>query len=297
MGKSIVIAFGGNAITKENQKGTFQEQVVNIKEMCSNLVDLIKNGYHLVLTHGNGPQVGNILIKNELSKSIVPAMPLDVCVSNTQGSLGYAIQQELTNVLVKDKAQIPVVTVVTRVKVDIADPAFQNPTKPVGPFYSENEAKNITAEKGYVMIEDSGRGWRRVVPSPLPLEILEKEAIHYLLEGGTVVIAAGGGGIPVYLDDNGNYTGVEAVIDKDLAGQQLARDVGAETFVILTGVSHVAINYGKESQKELDTITVSEGRRYQQEGHFPPGSMGPKMEAALLFVENGGHKSIITSPE
>ncbi|MBZ4653495.1 MAG: Carbamoyl phosphate synthetase-like protein [Peptococcaceae bacterium] len=297
MGKTIVLAFGGNAITKAGQKGTFPEQLANIKETCAHLVGLIKEGHRVVLTHGNGPQVGNLLIKNELSKSVVPAMPLDVCVSNTQGSLGYALQQELTNALVKEGIHVPVVTVVTRVEVDKDDPAFQNPTKPVGPFYTEEEAKKLREEKGYAMVEDSGRGWRRVVPSPFPLKILEKDAIRALIEAGAVVIAAGGGGIPVSQNDLGEYSGVEAVIDKDLAGQQLARDVGADTFVLLTGVSRVAINFGKPSQKELDVITAREGRQYQKEGHFPPGSMGPKMEAALLFVEKGGQKSIIASLE
>lgn len=297
MGKTIVIAFGGNAITKAGQRGTFQEQQANIKETVNHLVGLIKAGHRLVLTHGNGPQVGNLLIKNELSKSVVPAMPLDVCVSNTQGSLGYALQQELTNALAQEGLKVPVATIVTRVQVSPDDPAFTNPTKPVGPFYTEDEAKKLTAEKGYTMIEDSGRGWRRVVPSPFPLQILEKDAIRSLLEAGVVVIAAGGGGIPVCLNETGGYSGVEAVIDKDLAGQQLAQDVGADTFVLLTGVSRVAINFGKPNQKELDTITVAEGRQYQQEGHFPPGSMGPKMEAALLFVEKGGEKSVIAALE
>lgn len=297
MNKTIVIAFGGNAITRQGQKGTFAEQLANIKETCRHLVGLVKEGYRLVLTHGNGPQVGNLLLKNELCKAVVPAMPLDVCVSNTQGSLGYALQQELSNALHREGLNVPVATIVTRVLVSGDDPAFTNPTKPIGPFYEEVEARKLMEQKGYRMTEDSGRGWRRVVPSPFPHEILEKEAIRSLLDAGTVVVAAGGGGIPVIKTATGEYTGVEAVVDKDLAGQQLARDVKAEALVLLTGVSRVSINFGKPSQQELDVITVAEGRRYQKEGHFPPGSMGPKMEAALLFVENGGKKSIIADLE
>lgn len=295
MVKPMVIAFGGNAITKVGQSGSFPEQINNIKDTCKYLVRLCKQGRCLVITHGNGPQVGNVFIQNQMGSAIVPAMPMDVCVAFTQGSIGYALQQEMANAMLAEGIKTPVATVITRVIVSKDDQAFKNPTKPVGPFLDEEEARQVE-ENGYAIREDSGRGWRRVVPSPLPLGIIEKDTISTLVNAGVIVIAAGGGGIPVY-EDAFVYRGLEAVIDKDLAGQQLALDVGADTYVMLTGVRRVAINFGKPEQKELDVLTIAEGRKYQKEGHFPPGSMGPKIEAALSFVERGGQKAIIAALE
>lgn len=295
MVKTLVIAFGGNAITKTGQKGLYDEQLINIREACSFFAELIKRGYRLVITHGNGPQVGNVLLQNELADEIVPTMPLDVCVAQTQASIGYAIQQELSNALIQEGLNIPVVTIITRVLVDKDDPAFHNPTKPIGPFYNKNEALIYMQERKYRMVEDSGRGWRRVVPSPSPIRIIEREVIRVLLKAGVIIITSGGGGIPVCQDKESKYQGVSAVIDKDLAGNQLAYEVNADTLVMLTEVSCVSINFGKPSQQDLKFITVSEGRKYQKEGQFPPGSMGPKMEAALSFIEKGGKRAIITS--
>ncbi|HBT47043.1 MAG TPA: carbamate kinase [Peptococcaceae bacterium] len=295
MAKTVVLAFGGNAIIRPGQKGTYEEQRANIQETCRQLVDLVREGYRLVLTHGNGPQVGNILIKNELAKDVVPPMPLDVLVSDTQASIGYIIQQCLSYELARTGLKVPVVSVVTQVVVDEADPAFHNPTKPIGPFYSEEEARKLMAEKGYRMVEDSNRGWRRVVPSPKPLEIVEKEAVKALLQAGIIVVAAGGGGIPVVRQPDGSLKGVEAVIDKDRAARLLASEVGAEFFFLLTEVEQVYLDFGKPTQRAVSRLTVEEAKKYLAEGQFPPGSMGPKIEAAISFVEAGGGKAIIGS--
>ncbi|BCV22357.1 carbamate kinase [Moorella sp. Hama-1] len=295
MPRTVVMAFGGNAITRPGEKGTFAEQKANVTATCRQLVDLARAGYRLVLTHGNGPQVGNMLLKNEMAKDVVPAMPLDVLVSNTQGSIGYAIQQALGYELASHGLRVPVAAVVTQVVVAADDPAFQNPTKPVGPFYSQEEAEKLMRERGYRMVEDSHRGWRRVVPSPKPLEIIEREAIKALTRAGIIVVAAGGGGIPVVRRDDGSLEGVEAVIDKDRAATILARQVEAEVLFLLTDVERVCLDYGLPTQREVARLTVSEARRYLAEGQFPPGSMGPKVEAAINFVEAGGEKAIIGS--
>lgn len=293
MGKTIVMAFGGNAITPANQKGFFEEQLSNVQRVCQSVVAMVQEGHRVILTHGNGPQVGSILLKNELAKNVLPPMPLDVCVSNTQGSIGYAIQQKLTNAFRSAGIDRPVASVVTQVVVDSKDPAFQHPTKPIGPFYNEEEAQRLIKEKGYQMRNVGKEGWRRVVPSPFPLEICEIESIKLLLEAGCVVVAAGGGGIPVITESDGMLKGIEAVIDKDLVGQKLARDVGAEYFLILTNVSRVALDFGKPTERKIEKMTVGEARRHLREGQFPPGSMGPKVEAACLFVEQGGKEAII----
>lgn len=294
--KTIVMAFGGNAITREDQKGTYQEQLANIEISCRNLVDLARDGYRMVITHGNGPQVGSLLIKNELAKDIVPPMPLDVCVSNTQGSIGFAIQQTLQNMLKKAGLERDVASVITRVEVDLDDPAFRNPTKPIGPFFSQAEAEEMAATKGYIMREDSGRGWRRVVASPQPQVILEKNVIRKLVESDVIVIGVGGGGIPVAAGAEG-YVGVEAVIDKDRGAQRLAADIGADALVILTGVPKVYVDFRQPTQRALERITVSEAREYLKAGQFPAGSMGPKIEAAANFVEQSGGVAIITDFE
>ncbi|SMB99448.1 carbamate kinase [Thermanaeromonas toyohensis ToBE] len=295
MPQTVVVAFGGNAITRPGQKGTFEEQKTNVQETCRQLVELVRQGYRLILTHGNGPQVGNLLIKNELARDVVPAMPLDVLVANTQASIGYIIQQCLSFELARQGLKVPVVSLVTQVVVDPGDPAFYNPTKPIGPFYSEEEAKRLAKEKGYKVVEDSNRGWRRVVPSPQPLEIVEKEAIKALVEAGVIVIAAGGGGIPVALRPDGSLEGVEAVIDKDRAARLLANEVGAEILFLLTEVDQVYLDYGRPTQRPVRRLTVAEAKKYLQEGQFPPGSMGPKIEAAISFVEGGGERAIIGS--
>ncbi len=297
MGKTLVLALGGNAITRASEKGTRDEQWSNIKATCRHIAELAKQGNSILISHGNGPQVGNLLLKNELTKDIVPPMPLDVCVSNTQGSLGYAICQNLGNALAVLGLNIPLAAVITQVVVSQDDPAFRNPTKFIGPFFTAQEAAAIMAAKGHTMKEDSGRGWRRVVPSPEPQEIIEKDAVRALLDKGFIVVAGGGGGIPVVRIADGTR-GVEAVIDKDMAGQLLARDIDADAFFLLTEVERVSINFGKPNQTGLSRMTVDEARKYQAEGHFPPGSMGPKVEAAIRFASSApGRQAVIVSLE
>ncbi len=294
--KVTVIALGGNAILQPGQKGTFEEQMANVETTCRQLTQMVLSGqYKVVITHGNGPQVGNILLQNETAKDVAAPMPLYVCGAESQGLIGYMIQQSLHNLLQDaGKGDIPVATVVTQVVVDKNDPAFQNPSKPVGPFYSEEEAKRLAAEKGYHIKEDAGRGWRRVVPSPDPIEIFEKEAIRQLIAARSIVIASGGGGIPVVKDD-GKLQGVDAVIDKDLAGERLAVDVEAKIFLILTDVDQVKLNYKTPQEKGISRMTVAEAKRYRDEGHFAKGSMEPKVRAAIRFIEAGGERAIITS--
>jgi len=292
-----VIALGGNAILQPGQKGTVEEQTANVKVTCEQFVRMVLSGrYKIVITHGNGPQVGNILLQNEAGKgSGVPAMPLDVCGAKSQGLIGYMIQQTLHNLLAEQgRADIPIATVVTQVVVDKDDPAFQTPTKPVGPFYEEAQARQLAQDKDYHVKEDAGRGWRRVVPSPDPIEIFEKAAIRQLVDARTIVIASGGGGIPVVKKD-GRLTGVEAVIDKDLAGQRLAADVEAKIFLILTDVEQVKLNYKKPGEKGISRATLAEMKRYHAEGHFAKGSMEPKIRAAIRFIEAGGERAIIAS--
>lgn len=290
------MALGGNAILQPGQKGTFEEQYGNVQQAVAGLARMVLSGkWRLVITHGNGPQVGNILLQHDAAKAIVPPMPMDVCGAESQGFIGYMIQQALHNVLAREgRGDIPVATVVTQVLVDKDDPAFKNPTKPVGPFYGKDEALRMRDERGWHVVEDAGRGWRRVVPSPDPKAIVEKEAIRILLEGGAIVIASGGGGIPVVKED-GAYRGVEAVIDKDLAGERLAQDVGAHVFLILTDVDRVRIHYKKPGEKALDRMTVEEAGRYLAEGHFAKGSMEPKVRAAVRFVEGGGERAAIAA--
>lgn len=291
MNKRVVAALGGNAILQPRQSGTAEIQFENVRSTCAQLADLIRQGYQLVITHGNGPQVGNILLQNEEAKAKVPPMPLDVCGSQTQGFIGYMIQQSMMNLL-PDRN---VGTILTQVLVDVKDSAFQNPTKPIGSFFSKEEADQLRSVKGYAMVEDSGRGWRRVVPSPDPKAIIEKELILDLLEKDVIVIASGGGGIPVVREADGKLRGVEAVIDKDLAGQRLAMDVKADILLILTDVEAVAINWGKPDQKFLDRLSLSEARELMSAGHFKAGSMGPKVTSAVRFIEQGGEMAVIAS--
>jgi len=294
--KVTVIALGGNAILQPGQRGTFAEQMKNVETTCQQLAQMVESGkYKIIITHGNGPQVGNILLQNETAKDVAAPMPLYVCGAESQGLIGYMMQQTLHNLLVdKGKGSIPIATVVTQVVVDKDDQAFQNPTKPVGPFYSEEEAKKLQSEKGYHIKEDAGRGWRRVVPSPDPIQIFEKEAVRQLVEARSIVIASGGGGIPV-IKEGEKLVGVDAVIDKDLAGERLAVDVEAKIFLVLTDVDQVKLNYKTPQEKGLSQITIEEAKKYHAEGHFAKGSMEPKVRAAIRFIEAGGERAVITS--
>ncbi len=297
----IVVALGGNAILMPGQKGTAAQQRDNIAATAGAIVSLIEMGKRVVVTHGNGPQVGNILLQNEAgasaaSASPVPAMPLDVCGAESQGLIGYMIQQALRNELTRRRLPNSVVTIVTQVAVEARDPAFANPTKPVGPFYKPEEAEALKVERGWVMREVKAGFWRRVVPSPDPVRIIEAEEIRVLAHAGTVVIASGGGGIPVTEDPaTGLLQGVEAVIDKDLAGQRLAKDVGAEIFCIFTDVEKVALAYATPEQRSLDRMTLAEAKAYYDQGHFPAGSMGPKVQAVIRFLEAGGKRAVIAA--
>lgn len=296
MGKKAVIAIGGNSILPAGRRGTISEQFANTIETAEHIADMIMMGYDLVITHGNGPQVGNMLLRSEKTEDILYPLPLDICDSNTQGSMGYMIQQALGNVLKEKKIKKEVVTLVTQVVVDRNDSAFKKPTKPIGPFYSKEKAEKYRKEKKWEIAEDAGRGYRRVVPSPEPLEIVENEIIKKLIEDDVIVIAVGGGGIPVVSEKN-RLSGVEAVIDKDLASSLLASNISAELLLISTNVEKVFLNYNKPNQKGIDRMTVEDAKKYLSEGHFPPGSMGPKIEAGIRFLEKGGKEVIITSPQ
>ncbi|MBC7339319.1 MAG: carbamate kinase [Firmicutes bacterium] len=290
----VVIALGGNAILQPGQRGTAEEQLENVRTTCRQIVTLLEEGYRVVLTHGNGPQVGNIIIQNQATDA-VPAMPMDICGAESQGMIGYMMQHSLRNELVRRGMELrPVASIVTQTVVSADDPAFLRPTKPVGPFYDEAYARKRMAE-GETWVEDAGRGWRKVVPSPDPKEIVELEAIRRLARDHAIVVCTGGGGIPVVREPDGTLRGVEAVIDKDLGGQRLATGLGADVFMILTDVPAVAVDYGRPTQRFLSRMTVSEARALQKEGHFKPGSMGPKVEACCRFVEAGGKRAIIGS--
>ena len=290
----VVLAIGGNAIIKEGQIGTIEEQQKNIMESSEPVLELMEQGHTVVITHGNGPQVGNTLIRGEMAKSVVPEYSLDVLDAETQGNLGYLIQQAFKNKMVERNIDKTIATIVTQSVVSKDDPAFQNPTKPIGPFYSKEEMEKIVEDRNLTFVEDSGRGYRRVVASPKPLKIVEKEAIEALLEKDITVITAGGGGIPV-IENNGQLEGVEAVIDKDFASALLAADIKADYLFILTGVEQVAINFGTPNQQNLLEMTIDDALRYLEEGQFPKGSMGPKIEAAILFLQKGGKNVIITT--
>ncbi|MGE7903386.1 carbamate kinase [Peribacillus sp. NPDC094092] len=292
--KKVVIALGGNAILQPKQKATYENQLNNIRKSCEVISKIIQNGNQVIITHGNGPQVGNILRQNEEAKEVVPPFPLDVCSSETQGFIGYMMEMSLRNELKKLGIKKSVVTLLTAVEVSPEDPAFKNPTKPIGVFYSQKEAEKLAAEKNWVVKEDAGRGWRRVVPSPMPKSIIGTEVIKSLTEAGKIVIASGGGGIPVVKHDDGQTVGIEAVIDKDRSGFKLAQEVEADVFMILTDVDNVFVNYGKPTQKAIETISLDEMKRYDAEGQFSAGSMGPKVESAIAFAEFGG-TSIICS--
>ncbi|MBP8659672.1 MAG: carbamate kinase [Mesotoga sp.] len=295
--KRIVIAIGGNALNKPNEKPTAEVMQRNLLSTTSYLADLIEEGYEVVITHGNGPQVGNLLVQQDIAKGTFPPFPIDVNDAMTQGSIGYLIEQTLNNELLKRGLKKSLACVLTQIVVDSNDPGFQHPSKPVGPFYSEETARELEESKGWTMKEDAGRGYRRVVPSPIPLDVLEIDAIKTLIDAGTVVIAAGGGGIPVVREPSGLVKGVEAVIDKDRASALLAKLIDADALVILTGVDFAYINFGKENQKAITVLSLDEGYKLIKEGHFAKGSMLPKIESALDFVSNAGREAIITSLE
>ncbi len=277
--------------------GTIQQQEKNTYDTCVHLLKLLKDGYEIVITHGNGPQVGNIMLRNEAGykEYKIPQMPLDICVADSQGGIGYMIERQIKNILKEYKIRKNVVTIVTQVIVDKNDPAFSEPTKPVGGFYLREEAELMTRASGYIFKEDPRkRGWRRVVPSPEPIEIVNKKIIRDLVKKGNIVIAAGGGGVPVYRDEKKNLFGVEAVIDKDLASSLLASEIGAEAFFILTDVPNVYLNFHKPNQLKLEKITIDQAEEYYESGEFADGSMGPKILAAIQFVKGGGKETIIT---
>jgi len=291
----IVVALGGNAIKSAGQKGTFGEQYENVRRTTEHLAQLAQAGHILIISHGNGPQVGDLLLQHEAAKSVVPPFPMFMCGAQTQGSIGILIQQTLQNALQKLGSKQQVATIITQVEVSRTDSAFQNPTKPVGPFYQKEEEFADQKAKGYIFIADAGRGYRRVVPSPVPQKIVELETIKELVKNGVVTIASGGGGIPV-IRNGGFLEGVDAVIDKDLATQVLANALGADIFMVLTDVEKVSLNYKKPEQVDLDRVSVAEAKKYINEGHFAKGSMLPKIEAVLKFLENGGRQAIITHP-
>lgn len=296
MKKLAVVALGGNALLKGNQDGTISQQEKNTYETCKNLLNLFKKDFEIVLTHGNGPQVGNILLRNEAgyNQYKIPKMPLDICVADSQGGIGYMIERQIKNLLFENKINKNVLTIITQVLVDINDPAFHEPTKPIGAFYLKEEADLLAKVNSWIFKEDSRkRGWRRVVASPKPLEVLNKKLIKDLAENGNIVIAAGGGGVPVYRNDAKLY-GVDAVIDKDLASALLAKEIGASSLYILTDVPKVYLNFGKPDQKAIDKIKVNEIKKYYESGEFASGSMGPKILAAIDFIENGGEQTVIT---
>ena len=300
--KRVVVALGGNAAYPPTIKGTAEEQLALMRQVCGHLVEIIRAGWQLVLTHGNGPVVGNILYRMARTADELPPMPMDVCVAHSQGGMGYMLQQSFANVLVDSGMDIVVSCVVTEVEVDADDPAFANPTKPVGKFFSEADARDMATKTGWYFAEDSGRGWRRMVASPKPKKILDLKTIDALLDAGVIPIACGGGGIPVLHGANGHWTGVPAVIDKDLTSAMLAAHLHADALIMLTGVDRVALDFNKPTQRWLDHMTLAQARDYSAQGQFPAGSMGPKIDAAMSYLQelpNANHEGevIITSLE
>ncbi|MBC7226957.1 MAG: carbamate kinase [Thermoflexales bacterium] len=299
MRKLAVVAIGGNSLIKDNTRVRVEDQYEAAKETCYYIADMIEQGWDVAIGHGNGPQVGFILRRSEIAHQVagMHEVPLDVCGADTQGAIGYALQQNLQNEFRRRGIPKQAATVVTQVVVDRNDPSFQNPTKPIGGFMTEEEARRREREEGWTVVEDAGRGWRRVVPSPLPQRIVELDAVRRLLDAGIITITVGGGGIPVIEDENGDLKGVAAVIDKDYAASLLARSIGADLFLISTAVEKVYLNFNKPDQRPIDVMTVSEAKRYMAEGHFAKGSMLPKIQAIIWFLEAGGKEAIITNPE
>jgi carbamate kinase len=292
-----IVALGGNSITREFEEGNIPQQFANTRCSLRGVLDLIKSGYRVVITHGNGPQVGNALIRVEETRHMVIPLPLRIVVADLQGGMGYMIQQSLQNKLNSAGIDQQVCTLLTQVIVDKDDPSILNPTKFVGPYIREEIVEEVVRQRGWIVKEDAGRGYRRVVPSPVPVEIVERDTIRQLLESGTVLICGGGGGIPVYVQEDGSLEGVDAVIDKDLTTAILARDIEASVLFNATAVERVALNYRKPNQVDLDRMTVSEAKCFLAAGHFPTGSMGPKIQAAISFIEAGGERAVICSIE
>jgi carbamate kinase len=293
----VLVAMGGHAFMQPGEAGTIEDHERNAERIAALLMTLVERDFYLCITHGNGPQVGSLLLQQELSRGEVPPLPLDVLVAMTEGSLGYILQQALLNQLRQRQMRRYVVTVVTQVLVDEADPAFKEATKPIGPFLSREEAERRRDELGWKVKEDAGRGWRRLVPSPSPIKVVQRHMIRDAVRAGHVVVACGGGGIPIHRREDGQYGGTEAVIDKDLTSSVLATDVGAALLIILTAVPHVYVDFGKPTQRPLGAVTLEEIERLHAEGHFPPGSMGPKIEAVIRFLRSGGRRALITNPE
>lgn len=291
---TVVVAMGGHAFIQPGERGTFEDHARNARAICAELMTLVERGYNVVITHGNGPQVGELLQRNELTRDVLPAPPLDMLVAQTEGSLGYLLQRALLNELGPRKIERFVVTMITQVLVDADDPAFLRPSKPVGPFLTQAEAERARDESKWIIGEDAGRGWRRKVPSPKPQRIIQRDTIREAAAAGDIVIAAGGGGIPVALAPDGGYVGVEAVIDKDLTSSVLATDVSADLLVILTAVDGVYVDWGTPQQRRLGAVTMAECQRYIEDEQFPMGSMGPKVEAIYGFLQRGGRRGLIT---
>ena len=292
----VLVAMGGHAFMQRGEKGDIGDHERNAGEICGSLMTLVERNYNLVVTHGNGPQVGNLLLQNELTRDSVPSMPLDVLVANTEGFLGYVLQQALLNHLRRRDVKRYVVTMITQVLVERDDPAFQNPSKPIGPFLTKEQAEERRDRLGWKILEDAGRGWRRLVASPKPVRVVQRHMIHDSASAGHIVVACGGGGIPIVRGENRDYEGIEAVIDKDLTSSVLAAEIGAELLIILTDVPQVYVHYGKPEQRALDAVTLKEIEALQAEGHFGKGSMGPKVEAIVNFLKAGGKRGLITSP-
>jgi carbamate kinase len=293
--KIALIAFGGNAILPETQRGLQSEQINNAKKAAHLMVHVVKKGYDLIVVHGNGPQVGNLLIQMEESITKVPPFSLEICDAMTEGSMGFMLEKAIVNELRKNSLDKDVATLITQVVVDRDDQAFENPTKPVGPFYSKYRAQMLHREKKWKMVEDAGRGYRQVVPSPKPIDVIPKRVIRDLVHSGKIVIALGGGGVPVIIDGRGLFQGVEAVIDKDYAASLVAREVKADLFIILTNVDRVYLNYGTPGEEPIGVMTVKQAEEHLSQGQFPPGSMGPKIRAAIEYIKGGGREVLITS--
>ena len=291
-----VLAFGGNAIIQRGQAGGIHTQFSNTRRVLEGVVGLVARGAGLIIVHGNGPQVGNELVRSEMASSEVPELPLGVLVADTEGGMGYMIQQCLQNVLWRHRIKKPVVTILTQVVLDRDDPKLKRPTKPIGRFFSREEAQRLMEEKDWTMVEDAGRGWRLVVPSPRPVRIIEQKTISMLVEQGIIVIAGGGGGIPIVVEENGDFEGQDVVIDKDYTACLIGLDVGADTLIIATDIRKVALDFNSPQQRYLDLITANEAEEYLKAGHFLEGSMGPKIDASIQFLRGGGRKVVITSP-
>ena len=297
--ETVLVALGGNALIHAGETGTVQEQERNAETICGHLMTLVERDYNIIITHGNGPQVGQQLIRHERAKDMVPEMPLDVLVAETEGNMGYFLQQTLLNHLKRRDTYRYVVTVITQVIVERDDPAFQNPSKPIGTFMTREQAEAMKAKYGWKIVEDAGRGYRRVVPSPKPVKVVQRHMIRHAAREGNIVIAGGGGGIPIWVKDNGDFEGIEAVIDKDLTSALIATETEANMLIILMPSPKVTLNFGTDRQVNLDRVSLEEAKQYMAAGHFPAGSIGPKVQGAMNFLEDSGkgRRAIITSPD